>query len=243
MKLIQLNVWWGGKLGYNIRELLEQEKPDIICLQEAISAKRSDSLFYTAEQVAKDLDINNLSFSPLISFSFMHHKVSMGNAILAKHDIVESVTKFTNLEHVENFDFSIHDYNVRNFLHTKIDVNGKQVNVITHHGYHVRDHKNGTAETDKQCQEIADYIKKLDGPIILTGDFNLSPDSNSLKPINNLLKNLPVEHKVKTTRNFLTHKQEVCDFIFINDMVKEKHFEVSEKVVSDHAALVLEFDI
>ncbi|MCA9343019.1 endonuclease/exonuclease/phosphatase family protein [Candidatus Saccharibacteria bacterium] len=243
MKLVQLNVWWGGKLGYNIKEFLKEEAPDILCLQEAMSADKTDSLFYPVQRISKDAEFKYTLFSPLISYSFMQGKVSMGNAILSRKPITESFTMFTNLEHTEDFDFFVHDYNVRNLVHAKIKNGNKTINVLTHHGHHVPHHKEGNKETDRQCREIANYIKDLSGPVILTGDFNLSPHSKSLKPLNDMLENLPVKHKSKTTRNFLTHKQEVCDYIFINGKVKEKHFEVSEKIVSDHAALILEFDI
>ena len=114
---------------------------------------------------------------------------------------------------------------------------------IQHHGFWVPDHKNGNAETLNQTKIIANYVEALKGPTILTGDFNLIPTSESLEQINKLLINLSVKNKLETTRNDLTFKNEVCDYIFVNNEIKVKNFAMSEQVVSDHNALILEFSV
>src|SRR5690606_9871290 len=131
---------------------------------------------------------------------------------------------YTYLDHNKDFDWAKHDYNVRNLLHSTIEHNGKNMHVLTHHGYHVPDHKNGDEESLRQMKEIARYIDKLDGPVILTGDFNLAPHSESLEVINAKLENLSIKHGLKTTRTSLTRKKEVCDYIFVNEFVKVKDF-------------------
>jgi endonuclease/exonuclease/phosphatase (EEP) superfamily protein YafD len=83
----------------------------------------------------------------------------------------------------------------------------------------------------------------LSGPVILTGDFNLVPGSKSLEPLNKMLRNLSIEFRLSTTRNQLTHKNEVCDYIFVNDKVQVKQFEASDALISDHKALILDFEI
>lgn len=243
MKLIQLNVWWGGKLDQAVVEFLNDEKPDILCLQEAASMSGESGMLLTVEQIKKIGEFNNLVHSPLVSFNFMHRKVSMGNAILSKLPITSHTSLYTHLEHNKDFDWERHDYNVRNLLHCVIDVAGKPLQVLTHHGYHVPSHKNGNQETMAGCQQIADYIDNLSGPKILTGDFNLSPHSKSLEILNKKLENLAITNKLKTTRTSLTYKTEVCDYIFVSKDVKVSHFEASDRVVSDHKALVMEFDI
>jgi len=92
-------------------------------------------------------------------------------------------------------------------------------------------------------KELVQYIKKLEGAVILTGDFNLAPHSKSLEQLNKMLSNLSVKANLDTTRNQLTYKKEVCDYIFVNDQVKVKSFEASDELVSDHKALILEFYI
>ncbi len=245
MKLVQLNMWWGGKLEGNILQFIKEESPDILCLQEACSTDMNDSGFLLPiEKIQATCDFPYAIFAPSFTMQIMRGQVSFGNAILSKLPITDSHYFFTHLDHIDNFDFNHHDdYNVRNLLHCSIKTKSGSLDVLTHHGYHIHEHKNGTNETDEQMRQVHDYLSQLAGPKILTGDFNLAPHSKSLEIINKSLTNLSIKHKLKTTRNQLTHKQEVCDYIFVNDEIKVSHFEASNEIISDHQALLMEFDV
>ena len=238
---MQLNVW-GGRLGKQIQNLIDQEKPDVICLQESVSMKGGSNggWFLTVDEI-KRLNKMNLTYSPVISFSFMRRKAEFGNAILTKAKILNQNTVFTRLEYKKDFDYESDDHNIRNLLHVIVDNKGKQLHILTHHGHHVPNHKKGNEDTLRQCNQIAEYIKGLKGEIILTGDFNLEPNSESINKINKILRNLAIEAQLITTRTPLTHKTEVCDYIFVNDEVRVKSFNALDDVVSDHKALILEF--
>jgi len=243
LKLLQLNAW-GGRLEYAIDDLLHVEKPDILCLQEAISFEAEGSgLFITLENVQKEHNLPYRAFGPVFSFSYMKGVAKFGNAVLSRRPINKSKVVFTHLEHQDDYMWGEHSNNMRNFVHAVIDVDGRPCHIITHHGFWVPDHKQGNSETLKQMKHLADYIKTLEGPIILTGDFNLSPDSESLRELNGMLTNLSIEHRLKTTRTNLTYKTETCDYIFVSKAVKIKSFEALDKVVSDHKALKLEFEL
>jgi endonuclease/exonuclease/phosphatase (EEP) superfamily protein YafD len=124
-----------------------------------------------------------------------------------------------------------------------VEVNGKALNILNHHGHHVPTHKNGDEHTLRQMEQITQYIQNLAGPVILTGDFNLSPHSESLELINSQLENLAIKYDLATTRTNLTKKKEVCDYIFVNNKVKVSTFQAYDEVVSDHKALGLEFEL
>ncbi len=244
MKLVQLNVWWGGKLTKDILNFLKDEDADILCLQEAVSLNKPDpALFLHIEAIQRDLDYQSAVFGGAFSFKFMEGKARFGNAVLSKEPIKRSEVIYTNLEHKDNFDFNTHDYNVRNLVHAEVIHSSKPVHVLTHHGHHIPDHKNGNADTYRQMQQIKEYIDTLSGPVILTGDFNLSPKSESLELLNNSLTNLCATNNLTTTRTNLTDKVEVCDYIFVNNQVKVNKFYASDKVVSDHQALILDCDL
>ena len=243
LKLLQLNAW-GGRLQPQIGDLLETEKPDIVCLQEAISFGGEESgLFITIENIQKSYDLPFIAFGPAFSFSYMKATARFGNCILSRYPITKAEVIFTHLEHKDDFMWGEDSANMRNFIHAVVDVDGQSCNILTHHGYHVPDHKNGNEETVKQTRIIADYISELTGPVILTGDFNLVPRSESIEQLNAILHNLALEHKLATTRTHLTYKTEVCDYIFVNDEVKVKGFQALEKIVSDHQALTLNFSL
>ena len=246
MKLIQLNAW-GGRIMPPLLNLLNQEQADILSLQEAISFDGNVySLLGTLEEMQGGLSnpYPELYFSPGISFNFMNKKASWGNAILSRLAMIQNKTEFTHLSFIDDFNFEDYDYNARNFQHCVLkSPSGIKLNILNHHGYHIPDHKNGNSETLRQMKQLAAYAESLDGPIILCGDFNLAPHSESLELINKRLNNLSIKHKLQTTRTPLTHKKEVCDYIFVNDQVKVKDFKASDEIVSDHKALILEFEV
>jgi endonuclease/exonuclease/phosphatase family metal-dependent hydrolase len=242
MKLLQLNEW-GGRLEKQVVELLKKEDADIVCLQEAVDAPGDAALSVPTHKLQEDAKYAHAFASPVFSFKLMNKTATFGNVILSRLSFADSHTIFTNLSYKEDFDFDSDDYNIRNLQHVIIEVNDTPVNILNHHGHHVRQHKDGDAETLRQMKQIAAYIQTLTGPIILTGDFNLAPHSESLEAINSLLNNLSIEYKLKTTRTFLTHKQEVCDYIFVSDQIKVERFEAIEYIASDHQALVLEFEV
>lgn len=242
MKILQLNCW-SARLEKQVIDLINEERPDIVCLQEAISLEGSTmGIFAPIQILQKKTGLNYSYFSPTLSANYMRRKADFGNAVLSKHSFSYTNTVFTGRTYIEDFDSTEDDYNIRNLQHITIALeNGETLHVLNHHGHHIHQHKNGDAETLKQCRQIVDYITPLKGKIILTGDFNLAPTSESIQQINAILTNLCVSHNLQTTRNELTPKNEVCDYIFINQDVYEKDFKVAQEIVSDHSALILTF--
>ena len=241
MKLLQANIW-GGRLEKQVLELLKAEQADIVCLQEAISLPGDGGLFVTIEQLQERCSYAYVYTSPVFSFGFMGKEAHFGNTILSKLPLLETDTTFTRLQHKANFSFDDDDYNVRNLQHASVVIGDRTLHILNHHGHHIPSHKDGDRETERQCSIIAEKISKLDGPIILAGDFNLAPHSKSLEKINQILTNLSIEAGLETTRTQLTHKKEVCDYIFVNDDVQVQSFRALDDIASDHKALILEFD-
>lgn len=242
MKLVQANIW-GGRLERSIPAFLQKEAADIACFQEVLSSPGDAALAIPVEKIAETTELRHVFHSPVFSFGLMNRTVGFGNAILSKLPLTDTKTIFTNLEYKSDFDYDVDDYNIRNLQHATIAVESKNLHLLNHHGHHIPSHKNGDAETLRQMQQIVDYVHTLEGPVILCGDFNLAPHSESLELLNSLLTNLSVSHHLKTTRTQFTHKTEVCDYIFVNNQVHVQSFHASDDVISDHKALVLDFDV
>ncbi len=45
------------------------------------------------------------------------------------------------------------------------------------------------------------------------------------------------------TYNQFSTVHEVCDYIFVNDRVNVQNFQMSEALISDHKALILDFNL
>jgi len=243
MRLLQLNAWT-IRLATRIEDMVMKEAPDIIALQEVFESVADLGFFPTLTELADNLRFHHIYHSPVYAIQLMTSKPEFGNAIVSNLALEDKQTYFTNLEYNPSMSLENDDYNVRNFQHVTIkDQEGRQIHIINHHGYHVPGHKNGNDFTMKACQQIADYARQLDGPVIITGDFNLLPDSESIEILNKDFRNLTKEYGLQTTRTDLTHKSEPCDFIFVNDKVAVNDFYASEVVASDHQGLVLDFEV
>lgn len=243
MRLLQLNAWT-IRLATRIEDMVMKEAPDIIALQEVFESVADLGFFPTLKELADNLRFHHRYHSPVYAIQLMTSKPEFGNAMVSNLALEDKQTYFTNLEYNPSMSLENDDYNVRNFQHVTVkDQDGRQIHIINHHGYHVPGHKNGNDFTMKACQQIADYARQLDGPVIITGDFNLLPDSESIEILNKDFRNLTKEYGLQTTRTDLTHKSEPCDFIFVNDKVAVNDFYASEVVASDHQGLVLDFEV
>lgn len=243
MKILQLNIW-GGKLSRQIVDLLRREQPDVVCLQEVITIAGGESFFFEdLEEIQKHTGYEHAYHAPSHTFNLMKRKADWGNAILSRSPFLETADVYTYGEPIPDFDFlKDTDYNTGRVLqHAIIETENGPLHILNHHGYHVHSHKNGDDETLRQCGLIADYVKGLEGRIVLCGDFNLLPDSSSIELINSFLVNHVIENKVLTTRTPLTHKTEACDFIFTSPDIEVKSFQVLDDIVSDHKALTIDF--
>lgn len=240
MKILQLNIW-GGKLGTQVTELLNREQADIVCLQEAVRFEGGRSfLFSDLASIQKDTAYTCCYFNPHLSYKLMNRTASMGLAILAKKPVITEDSFFIKNEHIDNFDTLESDYNVQSLQRVTIEQNGEPLHIVNYHGYHVREHKEGDGETFRQCHIIAEYVKKLTGSVVVCGDFNLTPSSESLKVLNEALVNHTKINDMNTTRSYLTKKAEACDYIFTSKDMDIKHFAVLDDIVSDHKALTVE---
>lgn len=242
MRLLQLNAW-GARLGHQVADLLKDQTPDIACLQEVMEFDGDAVLCASLGDLQQAGGFKESFHSPVFSFNMMNKSAHFGNAILSHNPAEKTETIFTNLEYKADFSFESDDYNIRNLQHAVYEHEGQKLHVLNHHGHHVRTHKNGNEETLRQMLQVADYLQTLEGAVILAGDFNLAPDSKSLEVINELLENQSVSHGLKTTRTPLTSKTEVCDYIFTNRFVRVLDFRMLDTLVSDHAALLLDFEL
>ena len=244
MKLLQLNTW-SCKLPSEITKLLQNEKPDIACFQEVVTAVDGGKIIDTIDNILKEFPFEYNFNTPLVEFNFMHRQATRGNLISSNLTIFNTNELWTHGNFYKDFDYiDAGGYNVaRNIAHAEISTPEGNVHVLTLHGYHIKEHKNGDDETLHACRQLVEYAKALDGPVIITGDFNLAPDSESIGLVNDAFRNLSIEAELTTTRNHLTSKKEVCDYIFVNDKVRVDNFFMSDAVASDHNGLVLEFGV
>jgi endonuclease/exonuclease/phosphatase family metal-dependent hydrolase len=240
MKLLQLNVW-KGKLQYQILDFLKEYDADIVCLQEVHDLPgSSEGVFATLDEMQAASRLKHRFMSATHDFKYMNRTARYGNALLSRFPLVSKDTVFTHGSYVSDFDIPPNDINIRNFQHVTLQDSG--LHIINHHGFYVHGSKAGNDETLRQMKMLADYIAKLSGPIIVCGDLNLEPSSASIHLIENQgLINLSAQHNLTSTYTEMSALDVVCDYIFVNNAVRVVSFKKLTALLSDHAALELEF--
>lgn len=223
-------------------KLIEAEKPDIVCLQEVFSIEGgANGWFLTSlEEIVEATGMESL-YAPFLDFHFMNRTAQIGNAILSRQKAGSHTSFYTGKEFIKDFDSLESDGNARNVLHAEFELDGSPLHIVTHHGHYTPGAKDGDEETMRQCKIIVDYVSDLQGKVVLTGDFNLEPYSASLEQINKVLRNATIDHGLDTTYVKFGRPGMVCDYIFTNDGVEVVSFWKSDELVSDHAALLMDF--
>lgn len=259
MKLLNLNI--GIKIDNTkyVIDLIEKEDADICTLQEVMNAME-DSCFEMYKSKNEIEKINKYSynaFAPLFIAKYITKNgevtrdfggnIEQGSLLLSKYEIKQHYNQFYYNEYRYEYDateFREKDW-CRSIQNAIININGKDIQIINVHGIWNKD-KIGDERTIAQSKFILEKIR-LDIPCIVVGDFNLLPKTESIKIINETMRNLIDEYNIKTTRptfdDGLDKGDLVCDYIFVNDKVKVNDFKVVDNKVSDHLPLVLDFDI
>lgn len=251
---MQVNVWQGHLLN-SLLKLIDQENPDVIFTQEVftypehISPYSPWKQFRTLELISTQNHFNHVFFSPCCSFNVFGHQLSYGNAIFSKHRFNHTSTHYTggpgplhldNPASLESFDSNL----TRNFQHVSITSHGTTLNLINHHGHWVNQPRGNEASAER-LQEVASYIKALEGPVIVGGDFNLSPGSPAIQAFQQTtdLYNLVSATGATTTLSSAHYVQGIiCDYLFASPNLKVRHIEVNDQLVSDHKAVIARID-
>ncbi len=247
MKLVSLNAWQ-GRLLRNIPEFFRKQQADIICLQEVYDAKDA---IPTLEFFQSILTIKNASalehsyFSAVHSYEVMGAKVSFGNCILSRFPITKQSTIFTRGEYNIFTNPSTFVGNNRNAQIVEILVNDNSIHVVNHHAYWEKDPM-GSSKSLEIIKKLCDALRPIKGPLLIAGDFNLNSNSKPLAFLKDSLqlRDLTEELGIKSTLSSqVTTYVADCDHLFINEYIQKETYTVEDKLLSDHKALTLKFNV
>jgi len=249
MKIISLNTW-GGRAGKDLllNFFRKNNEIDIFCLQEMWRGGDDLNLEELGLDVSREVTYNLLDG---ISAQLPNHKYYFRPHVGDHYGLVIFIKK--DIEVLEEGDIFVYNEkgfyeegnignHARNLQYITFKHNGELLTVINFHGLWNGKGKTDTPDRLLQSTNIINFINKLDNPYILVGDFNLKPDTESLKKIEDAgALNLIKKYNIKSTRTSFYEKEEkFADYVFLSQDLKEKDFKVLEDEVSDHAALLIE---
>ena len=269
MKIIFLNIW-GGKIYEPLMKFLRQAAgdTDFFCLQEVfdspeqrltswggyanIYASLCNALpdFTPHYAIAmKNFDGDHATNFPLSYGIAIFAKKNI--AVLSRGDILISGESWRGPGTAPIFPHTLH--------YVRFENNGVAYTLAHLHGAAVPGSKQDTPERIAQSQKIADFLNAEQGAKILGGDFNLMPDTESIRmieragmpPHQNIggggMRNLITEYGITSTRSPLSYgqypeydRQYFADYTFVSPGVRVARFTVPAVEVSDHLPLILE---
>ena len=254
MKVVSLNIW-GGLAGKEklLAFFRKHEDVDIFCLQEVWSAPHAlppdtmvggkrfgdlDLMTDSMQKISESLPDHNPFFRP-------QYRDNFGLMMLVKKDL-EIITEGEFFVHKEKGyggqgDIGLHARNVQ-FVNV-VTKNGNR-SVLNFHGLWNGKGKGDSDERLIQSDKIIQFTKTLPDPLVLCGDFNLLPETESLKKLGDSgLRDLIKEYGITSTRtSFYTKPEKFADYAFASPKIKVHDFKVLPDEVSDHSALYLEFE-
>lgn len=246
MKLITANIW-GGRIVYKLPEFLQNESPDIVWLQEVNDVPGDmGGVFESLDTLQQKCNFSEKFMAADLQFRYQNRDATYGIAMLSRLPLANKDVVFVQGEFYENYDDNeVDGDHPRNFQHAAIETSGKTIHIINFHGAFIHGSKEGNADTLRHVQTILDYTLPFrNEPIIIVGDFNLVPESESIRLLSEHFRNLPVEYGITSTYSSVLHSFNfICDYIFVNEQVNVHAVKVSEQVVSDHKPLVLDFSV
>jgi endonuclease/exonuclease/phosphatase (EEP) superfamily protein YafD len=130
----------------------------------------------------------------------------------------------------------------RNFQYVIVKENGKKFLITNFHGFWKPGAKKDTKETLEQSDRILEFLETFNGPRIICGDFNLRPNTESMKKLEKKLINLITTHNIQNTRSkFYKRNEKFADYILVSPDIKVHEFIAMDEHVSDHLPLYLDF--
>ncbi len=254
IKVVSLNLWNGGRLFDEARSFLLSEQADIMFLQEAYNGQVQslENRFQTVTLLQQAFPEYDYHFAPAYLDTRQDgHKIEDGQLLLSRFPLSDTRTIFFDVPYGEYDQDAMTDF--RQFPAglqvATIRPSDKPIRLLNVHGPVDLD---GLADTDRRlrmAQVIAAEVAEAD-QVILAGDFNVQPETKSIKVIEKSLHNVfagELETTFNVKRKDLTkfpgYQTAVVDMMFVSESIEVVHHYCPDVDVSDHLPLVAQLKL
>ena len=259
VRIVSLNLWGGLALDPLLQFVREQAPhTDLFCFQEAIAAPELLSLacgFHVTlyHELARALPEFDGAFDPVVTWpepteDGRQIEVPFGLATFARRTLPIAARYADRvIDHQDTLDAvpGLHDI-VRWLQITELRIPTGTLLVANYHGIARPGTKLDSDERLAQSRAIRRVLDAHDGPVALVGDFNLLPETESVRLLERGLRNLVIELGITTTRSRLNpyfgtpQEQPHADYAFVSPELQVAAFAVPDLQISDHLPMILE---
>lgn len=236
----------------SILSIIENYSPDVVCLQEYASVKKSESSFHYVMT-------EKLGYKYYFAPDNMANYVR-GSVIYSKYEITRSGTLFPMSKEYYAKTYSdikvgkkkFRVYNVHLDSYMLSEEEKKEVDDIK--DGQITSEETGKSvlskllktnkEQAKEVRELSSIIKETEGSFLLVGDFNATPYSYTYQILTKDLKDSFVEKGsgFSGTYNYFAPKFRI-DYVLVSDKVSVEAYQQDVFEYSDHNPVVVDFKI
>jgi hypothetical protein len=259
LRIVSLNLW-GGRALDPLLDFIREQAPatDLFCFQEMLDAPEVVPLacgFRTnlRAELTRVLPDFESRFDPMVSWAETtadgrQVTVPFGLATFARRTLpIARRHALTILEHQDHLDAApgIHQI-VRPLQITRPRSARGPLVVANFHGIARPGSKLDSDERLTQSRELRRVLAAQDGAVVLIGDFNLLPQTESIRLLERDFRNLVIERGIQTTRSRLNPhygtptEQPHADYAFVSPSLTVVDLQVPDAEVSDHLPLILD---
>lgn len=242
MKIISLNTWSGVVYEPLIDFFATYKDVDMFCLQEVYrDAQEKEDQPHPTLDMKYDLfeRIESVLKGSHVGYFRPAYLDYYGLAMFVKNDL--PIKEEGDVVMFENPTPAARGMHSRNFQYIRTALNDDPIVVVNVHGLWNGKGKTDTADRLAQSHKIREFIRGRGEQVVVMGDFNLNPDTQSLAILEDGMRNLIKEYGVTSTRTSHYPKEgKFADYALVSPGIKVKDFKVLPEEVSDHAALYLE---
>lgn len=203
-------------------------QPDVLGLNEVRGEGTSPNFRAQAQWLADALGYHAF-FAPAIE---VPNGGPYGNAILTKVPI-ECPAIVPIPDPVRDPSFQM--YETRCLAKAHLPIGGGITLLVTHFGLHPN-------EAENAVRTVCSEIRASRYPVILTGDFNLTPDSRILQPIRELLKDTADSFSCPMLSYPSDRPHSKIDYIFVSSEFQTCFAAIPPVVASDHRPYVADLE-
>jgi endonuclease/exonuclease/phosphatase family metal-dependent hydrolase len=258
LRILSLNLWGGMVLDPLLAYIRERApQTDIFCFQEALDAPepittRSGFRATLMDDLVRALPDFDGCFSEMVSWVQTTDDgrpltVPFGVATFARRTLpLADRHAVTIVEHDDTLESAPGRYRVvRPAQLTRLEAPDGSLLVANFHGIARPGHKLDSEDRLTQSRELRRVLSEHAGPVVLIGDFNLLPETESVRLLEAGYRNLVIERAIPTTRSRLNpfrgtpEEQRHADYAFVSPALTVTDLQVPDVEVSDHLPLLL----
>ncbi|MBQ4317299.1 MAG: endonuclease/exonuclease/phosphatase family protein [Clostridia bacterium] len=238
LKIMTFNIQHGRNHNYrgdiidldSMAQNIREQQPDICGLNEVRKGNNPDHKSGCSDQTA--FFAENLGYNSYFANAIIKENYIYGNAILSKTPMLkcEKIMIPDVAERVGSH------YESRCIIKSEYEFDGKKLTALnSHFGL-------GAGEDVNAVDTVLSLLNDIEGPVVLMGDFNKTPDDEQIKRLSSVLTDAH-DSVGKAELTFPSNAPEIrIDYIFVRGL-KVINAETVKKIVSDHYAITAEIEI